>query len=101
MQIIFGLFSSRTSNILLVVLLPSKNTPFFDSKIPNRKSVFTLAGVSRVVSLDQSLITELTVYYEMGSKGSGDGQLNHPKGIAVDTLGNIYVADDNNSRILR
>jgi hypothetical protein len=44
MQIIFGLFSSRTSNILFVVLLPSKFGPFLYSIIPNRKSFFALAG---------------------------------------------------------
>jgi hypothetical protein len=44
MQIILGLFSSRMSKIRFVVLLPSKYTPFLYSIIPNRKSVFALAG---------------------------------------------------------
>ena len=40
-----GLSSSRTSRILFVVLEPSKYTPFFlMSRMPNRKSVFALAG---------------------------------------------------------
>ena len=34
-----------------------------------------------------------------GTLGSGDGQFNGPAGIAVDSNGNIYVADGNNNRI--
>jgi DNA-binding beta-propeller fold protein YncE len=34
-----------------------------------------------------------------GSQGSGDGQFDKPKGIAVDSSGFIYVADSNNHRI--
>jgi len=34
-----------------------------------------------------------------GSQGSGDGQFISPQGIAVDSLGNVYVADTGNNRI--
>ena len=34
-----------------------------------------------------------------GTKGSGEGQLNYPCGIAVDRDDNIYVVDNNNHRI--
>ncbi len=34
-----------------------------------------------------------------GSYGSGDGQFNYPKGIAVDGQGRVYVADSINHRI--
>ena len=34
-----------------------------------------------------------------GSQGSGDGQFNSPRGIEVDTYGNVYVADAGNHRI--
>jgi DNA-binding beta-propeller fold protein YncE len=34
-----------------------------------------------------------------GSFGSGNGQLNSPRDIAIDGLGNIYVADAGNSRV--
>jgi tripartite motif-containing protein 71 len=35
----------------------------------------------------------------IGSSGSGDGQFNDPEGIAVDSIGDIYVADSGNNRV--
>lgn len=35
----------------------------------------------------------------IGSTGSGNGQFNTIRGIAVDSAGNIYVADHNNTRV--
>ncbi len=40
-----------------------------------------------------------TLYTTFGGSGSGIGQLNTPNGIAVDTAGNVYVADADNDRI--
>jgi tripartite motif-containing protein 71 len=34
-----------------------------------------------------------------GSPGSGPGQFNNPNGIAVDSLGMVYVSDTDNNRI--
>ena len=34
-----------------------------------------------------------------GSEGSGDGQFKGPSGVAVDSSGNVYVADGGNNRI--
>ena len=36
---------------------------------------------------------------EFGSKGSGNGQLNNPSGIATDSAGNVWVADTANNRV--
>ena len=41
----------------------------------------------------------LIALWSVGTKGSGDGQLNNPKCVAVDTENNIYIADLNNHRI--
>ena len=40
-----------------------------------------------------------TFIIKWGTKGSDDGQFNHPKGIAVDTSGYVYISDTYNSRI--
>ena len=36
---------------------------------------------------------------QWGGKGSSNGQFDVPSGVAVDSSGNVFVADSNNSRI--
>jgi len=38
-------------------------------------------------------------FVQWGSHGTGYGQFNHPIGIALDNVGNVYVADTSNNRI--
>ena len=52
-------------------------------------------GNSRVVKYDKNGRFVATV----GSKGSGQGQLNLPHTIATDAKGNVYVGDRSNARI--
>ena len=53
--------------------------------------------------LGQSNKTPATNNYQFvrhwGSPGSGEGQFHSPHGIAIDPLGNVYVADTGNNRI--
>jgi sugar lactone lactonase YvrE len=46
-----------------------------------------------------SSIEEYSFVRTWGSYGTGDGQFNFPKGIAIDSSGNVYVADSDNHRI--
>ncbi len=52
----------------------------------DRIQVFDLAGVSKRI---------------IGSSGSGPGEFNAPGGVAVDSYGNLYVADFYNHRIVQ
>lgn len=54
-----------------------------------RKSNVTIAAV---------LASFLTSW---GSQGSADGQFDRPQGVAIDSSGNVWVADDVNSRVQR
>ena len=40
-----------------------------------------------------------SLLFQFGTRGSGNGQLYGPTGIALDSSGNIYIADTNNNRI--
>lgn len=35
----------------------------------------------------------------LGMKGFGDGEFKDPRGVAVDSLGNVYVVDSGNHRV--
>ena len=37
--------------------------------------------------------------YEIGCKGSGDGQLRRPQALAIDKLNSLVVCDSNNKRL--
>jgi len=43
--------------------------------------------------------TAASFSFAFGSFGTGNGQFNSPRGIAVGSGGNIYVADTNNNRV--
>ena len=43
----------------------------------------------------------LRVQAQAASQGSGDGQINGPRDMAVDSAGNVYVADTGNKRIAK
>jgi tripartite motif-containing protein 71 len=65
-------------------------------------AVWTMIGakpkpvVMRAVNVPGGLVLQ-----EGGQPGAGYGQFNYPRGIAVDSDGNIYVADSRNHRIQR
>jgi tripartite motif-containing protein 71 len=46
-----------------------------------------------------SFTTSYHFVNQWGSSGSGDGQFSNPSGIAIDSSGNVYVADSNNDRV--
>jgi len=67
-----------------------------------KKKLLFFAGVLPVVSmlvLASHCFAEQLVYEAFGSSGTADGQFQKPSGIAIDSSGNIYIADNWNHRI--
>jgi trimeric autotransporter adhesin len=61
------------------------------------------SSLVRMVTKSTGIITTVAGSETSGFNGDGDvprwAQLNHPQGITVDTLGNLYIADTGNNRI--
>ncbi len=57
-------------------------------------------GDTYIVDTDNSRVLKLnsegSLVTQWGSEGSGNGQFSYPQGIAIDSVGNVYVADGNN-----
>ena len=47
----------------------------------------------------QKFASDGTLVTEWGTGGIGDGQFDHPQGIALDSQGNVYVTDEFNCRV--
>ena len=57
-------------------------------------------GNDRIVVYDIDPATGyLTLAFAFGSTGSATGEFNKPRGVALDAVGNIYIADQANNRI--
>ncbi|MEM2760711.1 MAG: hypothetical protein QXW73_07990, partial [Nitrososphaerales archaeon] len=60
----------------------------------------TLLAVTLIVIMSTAtLVDAVSFLTKWGSFGSADGQFRAPSGVAVDSSGNVYVADTNNNRI--
>jgi len=68
-----------------------------DENNPSTENVYvTIIGNSPCV---EKFTTDGTPITQWGSRGSGDGQFNDPRGIAVDNSGNVYVSDYSDNRV--
>jgi hypothetical protein len=67
-------------------------------------SVMVGGGFVHIADTDQNRIhvffpPDLTSFLPVGNAGTGNGEFQGPRGVTVDSAGNIYVADTGNDRI--
>jgi hypothetical protein len=81
-------------------------TPFWSvSTVLACCSAFALSNVATAQTSDSYLIVTIAGNGSLGFSGDGRqasvAALSHPQGLALDTSGNLYVADSGNNRIRR
>jgi hypothetical protein len=82
-----------------------KNTPLRRSQIPlplllstPRRLALAFVVTTVLLIVATSALASYTFLLKWGSSGSSDGQFLTPTGIAVDSVGNVYVAEGNGNR---
>src|SRR6185312_7651706 len=82
--------------IVLTMVIPAPSTMFASLIQP---STNILKSNSIPPSLFSAQYAAADYQSQFGSAGSGNGQFNDTSGIAIDSSGNIYVADYSNNRV--
>jgi DNA-binding beta-propeller fold protein YncE len=75
-----------------VAVAPATGTTYVADANHNRVVVYSPGG---------SVIAKWGAGEGGGAPGGGQGEFNHPVGVAVDGAGEVYVADTNNNRIVK
>ncbi len=101
-----GFGASQGANSVKIGVFDLSVTGWSDTEIKGNVAAGTLPGYLRVVinNVDSNKIwfeIELNYNYtsQFGSAGTGDSQFNAAADIALDSAGNIWVADTNNHRV--
>jgi sugar lactone lactonase YvrE len=61
--------------------------------------LFIVDTIGQSVEVWDASAEPLHRLYGVGSEGNGNGQLDHPNGVALDTTGRVYVTDRLNNRV--
>src|SRR5437773_12262711 len=63
-----------------------------------RLSIVTVAAIAFITLGTIAVFASITFVLKWGSSGTAAGQFIAPTGVAVDSAGNVYVADGNGNR---
>jgi tripartite motif-containing protein 71 len=67
--------------------------------IKRRRLIMALGALVVLATVAITVLASISFISEWGGSGAGNGQFNTPTGIAVDSAGNVYVAEGNGNRV--
>ena len=81
----------------------ARRAPAFSFNLRTQKRRrFALASalaVALLICVSVAVAADISFILKWGTTGTANGQLLTPRGIAVDSMGNVYVAEGNGNRI--
>ncbi len=96
-----SVFDQNGSNVRTIGTAGGTGTA--DGQFSNPYGIAVKGDIMYVADTSNNRIQKLTLdgkfISKFGSSGSGNGQLNYPRGIAIDNVGRVFVSEAKNQRV--